>query len=94
MNRPLSETADSAAPYSLLDEEGVDVISWVSWVQIRFVPLNLSPNERLQGRRAAEDAVVGPRQAFHQRREGIVQLFREKTKTDRMSDVLDDFLNV
>lgn len=68
------------APYPLLDEEAVDVISRVAGVQIPFVPLNLTLNECLQRCGAAEDAVVGPRQVFHQRWEGVVQLFGEKTE--------------
>lgn len=73
------------ASYSLLDEEAVDVISWVAGVQIRFMPLNLSPNECLQRCGAAEDAVVRPRQVFHQRWERIVQLLGENRNNRRCS---------
>lgn len=80
------------APYSLLDEEAVDVISWVAGVQIRFMPLNLSPNECLQRCGAAEDAVVRPRQVFHQRWERIIHLFGENRNNRRCSRQPSEYL--
>lgn len=62
----------SRAPYSLLQQEGVDVISRVAGVQIQLVPLYLRPDRRLQRFGAAKDAIVRTWQVFHQHWESVV----------------------
>lgn len=67
-------------PYPLLYQEGVDVVSWVGWVQVQPVPLDLCLDGSFQNFRVAEDTVVRPRQMFHQCWEGIIQLFVEEER--------------
>lgn len=61
--------------YLVFDQEGVNVVLWVTRVQFQLVSLYFCPNRVLQRFGVAEDVIVRPWQVSHQCWECVIKLF-------------------